>query len=515
MYLEKLYIPVPVGTTVDSENARDMMERVIEDAVVSTVMSEALGSFGTASSVISSLFNAGEQASAVMAAHVVEGVIPFTTALNYIYQKGYVSETDLTLAQDAFGNFMQRVSAVHGTGASSQRYLNAHNQLLGLYSEFHANRYLISFLQMLSQTNHETADISVVIGDIQYALNDFRLEVFLRDTPRISALTLNFDNWRARDIERTYGLGGAFLGALPFFGLFDNSSGVADGIERTSRQVFGNLALANDFATDNLNPLIVQLNVLQKTIIQRVEFLENLLDDPQYYAELLVALYTMPQIERARLLTFDSLLEEFYVVGSICIRASDYIDMVLRVALSPAEHEQFRSFDTIRNAIISHWRVPYAEAQTLGLIESSRNVNFQFTEELSQESQERARSTTDDIAFDSVRLKYDIVWDLRFPFGNTNIRTTDRTLSNGRYLIEVTRNGGPTGPIVMIREFENTGTAFNRNDVSRWTTLYSPGGSPIFIVSYNPRKEAAFARFGELLHASAIWYEQINVVDSI
>ena len=191
-----IYIPIPDGTNVEADNARDVVDKMIEDAVSSYVIGEALGNFGTASSVIGSLFNAGEQASAVMSAYVVEGVIPFTTVLNYIYQKGNVAESDLTLTQDAFGNFMQRVGAVQGTGANAQRYLQAHNEMMDLYSEFHANTYLIGFIESLPRgASRNSANIAAVSDDIAYVLNNVEVEVFMDNAHRrISAFPLNFDD---------------------------------------------------------------------------------------------------------------------------------------------------------------------------------------------------------------------------------------------------------------------------------------------------------------------------------
>ena len=510
-YFSSIYIPIPDDVDIDADNAQDVVG-MIEGVVTNYVIGEILGGFGTAADVITSLFNAGEQASSVLAAHVVEGVIPFTTALNYIYQKGYVTEADLSLAQDAFGNFMQRVGAVHGTGANARTYLQAHNQMLDLYSEFHANTYIIDFIQSISSaTASNSADIAAISDDITYALSDYEVEVFLNNAHRrISAFPLNFDETRAREIERTYGLAGAFLGALPFFGLFDNSQGVSDSINQTSRFVFGNLTLANNFATRKINPHITQLNVLQQTFYQRASFLQELLANPQYYPAFFAALAALPQEQRARTLSFDDLLNEFGISARLANNAMSEVRDLLGLVLTNAEfnrHNQqlidigLRITANDRGAIFSR------------IARHPSGVNMRQHSYKPQELQNWFDAVTRLMQEESAWLQYDLVMDMRFRPSSTNMSTTDRSLSQGRYYIETTRNQS-TGQIVMIREFENTGTVFRTNHVPRWTTLYRGDWEPVIIMNYRTGDMAIFGG-GEVLYASDNWQAQINAVDGL
>ena len=132
------------------------------------------------------------------------------------------------------------------------------------------------------------------------------------------------------------------------------------------------------------------------------------------------------------------------------------------------------------------------------------------------ESQEKINNTLSEMQFEAMWLKYDFVMDLRSRQWGTNLNTTTSTLSQGRYRLEITRNRGNniTGPIVMIREFENTGTVFSPNYVPRWTTLYD-GVVPLIIINHRTQHTAVFDRNMQLLHASPNWDAQINAVDSI
>ncbi|MCL2350199.1 MAG: hypothetical protein FWC67_01840 [Defluviitaleaceae bacterium] len=507
-YFSSIYIPIPHGISAQEDSARDVVRGMAEAYVIG----EVLGNIATAADVIGALFNAGERASAVMSAHVVEGVIPFTTVLNYIYQKGYVAAADLVLAQDAFGNFMQRVGAVHGTGANAQRYLRAHNQMLDYYSEFYANIYIIGFIESLP-SGANSPDITAVSDDIAYALNDYETEFFLNNAHRrISAFPLNFDETRARDIERTYGLGGAFLSALPFFGLFDNSQGVDTAINETARFVFGNLTRANDFATDNINPQIARLNIIQQTISQRANLLRNVLDNPQYYTYIFAALSAMPQAQRAQLLSFDDLLDEFVINAHMANNAIGLARELLGIALTPAEHDRHsQQLLDIGLRIASNNRGVIFGHIAMHEINNSR-LNMRLVGNMHPDLQERMEQADNQIHLEAAWLRYDIVMDMRFRQANTNMNTTSRALSQGRYYIETTRNG-VMGQVVMIREFENTGTLFRTNHEPRWTTLYSSGWSPTIIFDYLANEVVVIG--AGVLYATDNWYAQIEAAGSV
>jgi len=504
-YFQSIYIPIPSDVVLYGVTSYEALSGLPEAIIVGAT----IGGFVSAADLFNVLFNAPTGPPLALMSYAAAEAIQHTTILNYFYNRGYVAGADLSLLQDAFGNFMQRIGAIQDIGGNSARYHTAHNEMLELYSEFWANAYIVDFLESLPVGDFSIPSqnsINHLSGYLMFALSD--AENFTSATRRIHALPLFFDEPRAREIERTYGLVGVVLG-IPFAGVLGHltAPNIEVAIHDSQRVVYSNVMRVNNFATETVNSGIAELNVMRRIVNQRAELFQNMIDDPEGFLPVFAALEVAPN--RAELLDFMPYLYDF--------------DINMRIVVSKLNvlHGLFLSTFSASSARDAYLARIIEMRWMLGNVDPEHENwsglrTIYITDYNRDEIHSYVNSRVDPVSINSTILLVDIFIEwvfAEFSGLNTGLDFRYRNVSanfiaHANNHMRVARMATGIGErSVVIAEFYNVGTIFNPSYRLTWFTLYcSLSGWPIYTECIATGNFAMFA-FGRMVSASPNWFE--------
>lgn len=506
-YFQSIYIPIPPDIILYGITTQDALAGLPETVILGLT---PIGDFLTAADLFNVLFNAPTEPPLALMSYAAAEVVQHTTILNYFYNKGYITKADVSLVQDSFGNFMQRIGAIQDIGGNSARYHRAHNEMLDLYSKFWANVYIVDFLESLPVGDFATPCEDTVNHLSEYlALALYDVQNFINTTGRIYTLPLYFDEPRAREIERTYGLAGVFL-SIPLAGVIGHMTApnIEVAIHESQRVVYSNIMRVNNFATETLNSGIAELNVTRQKINQRAELFQNMLDDPRSYLPVFASLEFTPK--RAELLDFAPCLYDFEISMRIVIDKTNVLYRLFSSTFlaSPERNAYLARMSGIRRMLghIDPEHDNWAGLRTIYFTDYNRDKIFSYI-----------NSRVDPIRINSAWLLTDIfaewAWaefsgldtGLNFSYRNASAMFIPHANNNMRVARMSTGIGELT---IMIAEFSNTGTIFNPSYRLTWFTLYCPFSIwPIFTECALTGNFAIF-HYSRLLYASSGWRER-------